>query len=147
MTLTFGPSKTVGDSYINECSPIGHIVPTGGYVICRSGGTTWIAAPECAEVSRSKNDRYDAVTTANAMNCMTFSYNCGWFLPTVTQLQNPGYTCRTYWDYNSATYWSSSLNPRNAGFSCYWSLLDNTGSNTNSGAYIYCARAFRCVTY
>jgi hypothetical protein len=35
MTLTFGPSKTVGDSYIIECSPIGHIVPTGGYVICR----------------------------------------------------------------------------------------------------------------
>lgn len=149
MTLTFGPSKTVGDSYTIECSPIGHIVPTGGYVICRNGGTTWIAAPESAEVSRTKACRFDAVTTANAMTSLSScGSNCGWFLPTVAQLFNPGYNCRTHWDYNATTYWSCQCNPANASYICWVSLYHNNCSGTiNTSATVYCARAFRCVTY
>ena len=151
MTLTFGPSKTVGDSYIIECSPIAHLVPTGGYVICRNGGVTWIVAPESTEVSRTKSDRFDAVTTAAAMtNAVSASAGsagnpCGWFLPTVAQLLNPGYTCRTHWDNNSTNYWSCQCISVNPAYVCWVSLLHNSAGSTNTGTF--CVRAFRCVTY
>jgi hypothetical protein len=150
MTLTFGPSKTVGDSYTIECSPIGHPVPSGGYVMCRNGGITWIVAPESAEVSREKNDRFDAVTTAVAMtNAVTAGSPgnpYGWFLPTVAQLSNPGYTCRTHWDNNAGTYWSCQCLSVNPSYVCWVSLLHpNCCGSTNS--LTLCARAFRCVTY
>ena len=76
----------------------------GGYVICKSGGTAWIVAPNTTEVSRTWYCRNDAVTTANA------NAACGdWFVPSCGQLQNPGYTCRTYWDsYSSTGDWSST---------------------------------------
>jgi len=148
MTLTFGPSKTVGDSYTIECSPIGHPVPTGGYVICRNGGITWIVAPESAEVSRTKTVRFDAVTTAAAVtNAVSASAGnpCGWFLPTVAQLSNPGYNCRTHWDHHETRYWSCQTITVNPAYVCFVDMAGGTSGSHNGGTY--CARAFRCVTY
>jgi hypothetical protein len=110
----------------------------GGYLICQASSVQWIAAPASTEVSKNWYNRNDAVTTAQA------NAACGdWFVPTVGQLQNPGYTCRIYWDYSNNGYWSStsidSINaePVNFGF----------GRVYNSKVNTCCVRAFRCVIY
>jgi hypothetical protein len=34
---------------------------------------------------------------------------CDWFVPSISQLNNPGFVCRTQWDtFASASYWSST---------------------------------------
>jgi len=117
----------------------------GGRIICESGGTRWIVAPNTTEVSRDWYCRDDAVTTAQA------NAACGdWFVPDIGQLQNPGYTCRTYWDsYSSACYWSST----EGNASCAWVINMSTGftfMNVFPRGYknvTRCVRAFRCVTY
>jgi hypothetical protein len=113
----------------------------GGYAICISGGTVWVVAPNTTEVSRTWYCRDDAVTTAQA------SAACGdWFVPSFGQLQNPGSTCRTYWNsYSSPRYWSSSETgqPGRA-----WSVCLPTNNNAyNYKSDTFCVRAFRCVTY
>jgi hypothetical protein len=113
----------------------------GGYLICQASSVQWIVAPASTEVSKDWYNRNAAVTTAQA------NAACGdWFVPTVGQLQNPGYTCRTYWDsYSSAGYWSSTeINSAMA-----WCVnLDNSGSSSQNKLYnTYCVRAFRCVIY
>ena len=64
----------------------------GGYLVCCASNTFWIVAPKAStEVSRIYA-RADT-TTAQANTA------CGdWFVPSKSQLQNQGYTCRTYWD-------------------------------------------------
>ena len=114
---------------------------SGGHVICKASGTAWIVAPRCSEVSRTWSCREDAVLTADA--CATpFT---GWFVPTLSQLQNPGYTCRQYWDlFSSTCYWSST--EANATYACTVSFSNGTANYTFK-AYVFCVRAFRCVTY
>ena len=114
---------------------------SGGHVICKSGGVAWIVASRCAEVSRTWYCRDDTVSVANS--CL--SPYTGWFVPTCAQLQNPGYTCRVYWDsFSSAAYWSSTEFNATAA----WFVGFNSG---NAGyyfkTYTRCVRAFRCVTY
>jgi hypothetical protein len=113
----------------------------GGINICYQGtGVLWVVAPSQSEVSRTWYNRNDASTRAQAVTgCTT------WFVPTQSQLANPGYTCRTYWDSYSATnYWADTAATGGSGDMvsfvtgqafCYF--------KTNSGA----VRAFRCVTY
>ena len=116
----------------------------GGNVVCISGGTFWIVAPNTTEVSRNWYSRDDAVTTAQA------SASCGdWFVPTCGQLQNPGYTCRTYWDsYSSgapeASYWSNQIVA--GAFGCRVRFTDGSAATQLAGNG-YCVRAFRCVSY
>jgi hypothetical protein len=111
----------------------------GGFLICCASPTRWVVAPNTSEVSRTWYLRNDANTRAQQVSGCT-----GWFVPTVTQLQNPGYTCRTFWDsFSSAYYWSST--EVNSPRACYVIFgggpPDNVKTNTN------CVRAFRCVTY
>ena len=117
----------------------------GGYLICCSSGNLWIVAPSSSEVTRNWYNRADANTRAQQVSGCS-----GWFIPSCGQLQNPGYTCRTYWD----TY-SNASTPG----SKYWS---NTAFNSLHGWYVrfrhlsvsYTSkpdelrvRAFRCVSY
>ena len=115
---------------------------SGGHVICKASTTAWIVAPRCAEVGRTWYCREDAVTVTNS--CVS-PYNTGWFVPTCAQLQNPGYTCRTFWDsFSSTFYWSST--EYNATLA--WSVLFNNGTTSYyAKTNVYCVRAFRCVTY
>ena len=112
----------------------------GGYLICKSSSVLWIVAPAATEVSRNWYSRNDANTRAQQVSGCT-----GWFVPTCGQLQNPGYTCRTYWDsYSSAYFWSStesdSFNARSVYFfNGYTTNLNKLNTR--------CVRAFRCVTY
>jgi hypothetical protein len=113
----------------------------GGFLICKSGGNNWIVAPSSAEVARPWVNRADANTRAQVVSGCT-----GWFVPSQTQIQNPGYVCRTYWDsFVTTCYWSNT--ETNA--SCAWSLSFGDGSvspfcpKADPGL----ARSFRCVTY
>jgi len=129
--------------YIENRFRLGKPEPDGGNTICRTGGgVAWIVAPNTSEVSRTWYSINDAVTTAT--NCTSAT---GWFVPTVGQLQNPGYCCKTYWDsYSSSSYWSSS------NYDTYraWSVNFISGTASVTGAktsVILCVRAFRCVCY
>ena len=141
MTITFGPSKSHPsyNAFFAQNGPLGDPF-FGGYLICRNGGTLWIVAPASTEVSRNWHSRNDAVTTAT--NCTLAT---GWFVPTLGQLQNPGYTCRTNWDsYSSTYYWSSTQ----SNLSTYaWPVGFNGGSGNLEKTVTLCVRAFRCVTY
>jgi hypothetical protein len=113
----------------------------GGELICKSGGTAWIVAPSSSEVSRNWYCRNNAVTTAQQVSGCT-----GWFIPSISQLQNPGYICRQYWDsYASDIYWSSSQ------YTAFHAVGMNFGNgntyNILNKACPRCVRAFRCVTY
>jgi len=115
----------------------------GGFLICKASPLRWVVSPISAEVTRTWYLRNDANTTAQSISGCT-----GWFVPTVSQLQNPGYICRSFWGpspcYSSTTYWSSTeIN-----------AIDACGVHFNTGTAFprnktntHCVRAFRCVTY
>jgi len=90
------------------------LVDYKGFFICCSGATKWFAAPGCTEATGGWNSRNDAVTNANS--CMG---SCGWFVPSVGQLQNPGNSCRTYWDAGGGYRWSNTENNANCAFAVY----------------------------
>jgi hypothetical protein len=116
----------------------------GGFLICTSSSIAWVVAPNTSEVTRCWYLRNDANTRAQQVSGCT-----GWFVPTIAQLQNPGYICRTFWDSISVptSYWSSTES--DAGYA--YVLASNFGEacvgfNGNKGN-TQCVRAFRCVTY
>jgi hypothetical protein len=115
----------------------------GGLLICKNSTIAWIVAPSSSEVSRTWYLRGDANTRAQQVSGCT-----GWFVPTISQLQNPGWTCRAYWDTyaNQSSYWSST--DLNVTHGClvffnngtpYAALKDQTTFRF--------VRSFRCVTY
>ena len=117
---------------------------TGGILICCSGGNLWILAPCSTNVQRTWYDRSDAITTANA------NAACGdWFIPSCSQLKNPGFTCRTYWD-NCSNYfgWWWSNTEYNPGYGIVNQIYEHShyatflGKNNPRNV-----RAFRCVSY
>ena len=116
----------------------------GGFLICCSSPTRWVVSPRSAEVSRTWYLRNDANTRAQQVSGCT-----GWFVPTVGQLQNPGYCCRSFWGpspcFSAHVYFSSTeTNAERAGrvrFNAGDAFPDGFKSNS------YCVRAFRCVTY
>jgi hypothetical protein len=114
----------------------------GGFLICCSSPTCWIVAPSTSEVSRNFYCRNDASAIAQQVSGCT-----GWFVPTVSQLQNPGYVCRTFWDsFSSAGYWSTTPTPNIGSTACI--VCFNNGTATTFGmTSTLCVRAFRTVTY
>lgn len=112
----------------------------GGSLISISSGVYWIVAPDTSEVSRSWYARNDANTRAQQVSGCT-----GWFVPTMLQLDNTGYRCRSYWDsYSYATYWSSTqISPTSGAGTNFF-----TGGGSSVTKTCTCrVRAFRCVTY
>jgi hypothetical protein len=126
------------DFTVGNCRPY-----AGGINICYQGsgaGVLWVVSPFSSQVSRTWYCRNDANTRAQAITgCTT------WFVPTSSQLQNPGYTCRTLWDsFTSACYWSSTENF--AHIACVVNFT-NGGASFGNKFDAFCVRAFRCVTY
>ena len=119
----------------------------GGYLICCSGGNLWIAAPFSTQVCKSWYQRNQALQSANA------NAACGdWFIPSISQLQNPGYTCRTYYQAPNSWAWSNtqySGSPYPSVNTCCAMGLFFPGhiSNQNEKTNIFQVRAFRCVSY
>lgn len=115
----------------------------GGYLICQSGGVRWIVAPASSQVVRSWYSRNNANTTAQQVSGCT-----GWFVPTIGQLQNPGYACRNFWDsYSCSGYWSSTdyayANARALNFATGGLIFAPSNEKPN----YFNVRSFRCVTY
>jgi hypothetical protein len=137
--FTINDVRLCGDFDQVTDNPLGSRV-CNGFLLCRSSGVAWIVSPRCAEVSRNWCARDNAVVLAQTCTGCT-----GWFVPTVSQLQNPGYTCRQYWDsFSSTGYWSSTeADAPRACFVCF-----NFGAANNfTKSTTICVRAFRCVTY
>jgi hypothetical protein len=111
----------------------------GGNIICKVLSVAWIVAPNTSEVARTWYLRNDANTRAQQVSGCT-----GWFVPTVSQLQNPGYTCRIFWDSYSTDYWSSTEINATTACSINLASISTSGFNKNTAT---CVRAFRCVTY
>jgi hypothetical protein len=118
----------------------------GGYWICAANPVKWIVAPSSSEVARLWASIGDANTRAQQVSGCT-----GWFIPDQGQLQNPGYTCKTYWDSPIPTgnYWSSSTWFTNT--NCVVRMGDGfayaAGGNENATRSCFLVRAFRCVVY
>ena len=117
----------------------------GGFLICCSSPTRWIVSPLSAEVSRTFGSG-DANTRAQEVSGCT-----GWFVPSIGQLQNPGYCCRTFWGpspcFSSTVYWSTTGYPVRNSPCAYFVNFTNGGASFTLKANTYCVRAFRCVTY
>ena len=114
----------------------------GGILICCSSNIYWIIAPISTEVCRTWGSRNDALT------CAQSNAACGdWFLPSCSQLKNPGATCITHWDDHNSIYWSTTQFNNHSHYK--WSV--NIGDNGSTGYmgvnFPRFVRAFRCVSY
>jgi hypothetical protein len=125
---------------------VGCTVRGGGNVFYKSGGIIWIVAPSTAQVGSTTWPmgycNGDSGATPNQAQRITG--RSGWFIPDLGMLQT-AYSCRTYWDTYSATwYWSSTEFSVN----CACSVNLNNGSTVCFNKNIYnCVRPFRVVCY
>jgi hypothetical protein len=119
---------------------VGNTPDLGGIIIRKESGVAWIVSPNQAEVSRSWTNRNDANTVAQSCTGCT-----GWFVPTFTQLQNPGYLAREYWGgYSSTNYWSSTESNASRAVGVNFASGSSDIANKSDA---FCVRAFRCVTF
>ena len=127
-TYSFTPTDpALGDAY------------EGGFLICASGGTRWIVAPQTAQVNVNWHSRGQANSCAQ-----TISGCSGWFVPSAPQLVNPGFNCATYWDAVTAgTYWS------NTQIDGRYARHVNTGGGYGNPTktVVIATRSFRNVSY
>jgi hypothetical protein len=154
MGLIIGPTPWWQSNLVAAC-PTGTTLLDGSRIICKAGGTAWIVAPNCTQVSQTWNGTTTLLVDDKCCICdwatlNTQLINCGfnpcdWFVPSCAQLLNPGYTCRTQWDPNTSTYyWSSTELSATAAYSVNF---DIGCAGCTSKTCAYCVRAFRCVTY
>jgi hypothetical protein len=124
------------DLLVSAATPIGTLIE-GGTLICKSSSIAMIVSLSNTEVGRIWNGRGDGVTVANSLSGCT-----GWFVPTCSQLKNPGYSCSSFWENFKANecYWSSTTNP-GATHRAF------TGEQSCYKNATRCVRVFRCVTY
>jgi hypothetical protein len=156
MGLIIGPTPWWQSNLVSACL-VGTTLPDGSRIICKAGGTAWIVAPNCTQVGSAwAGGQYNS-TQVGAKCCicewpgletrlLQCGFNpCDWFVPSSSQLNNPGYVCRTQWDtFASDTYWSSTeTNATHAGRLRFSD--GNIFSNPKTTAF--CVRPFRCVTY
>ena len=121
------------------CSSFG-----GGFLICKPGSSpAWVVSPYSAEVTRSWYLRNEAATKAQQVSGVS-----GWFIPTKSQLQNPGYCCRDFWGpspcYTPCKYWTETEWNTPHGCTINFTFSQPAFDDKNSPC---CVRAFRCVTY
>jgi len=156
MGISLGPTPWWQAKLVSSLN-VGSSLPDGSRIICKAGGVAWIVAPASTQVSeRWAGGQYNSTLVGVKCSIDEWSgletqlINCGfnpsdWFVPSISQLQNPGYVCRDNWDsISAARYWSSTeINGTRAHSVLYSS--GNACSCTKSGSI--CVRAFRCVTY
>lgn len=108
----------------------------GGYVMCKTPSVLWIVAPPAATFNTNYNNRTTATTCAQ-----TVTGYSGWFYPSLGQLQNPGYICRSNWPQGFAKTWGNAQGQNN--------VVNSNGSigGENPAHTGIRAVAFRTVTY
>jgi hypothetical protein len=163
MGILVGPTPWWQANLVSA-SPEGTCLPDGSTIICKSGGTAWIVAPQCTRVRNISWGNY--ATEGNTVQgnlpqitptIWTRLYNrlisCGfnpddWFVPSISQLQNPGYVCRSKWDFETSCGCYSSSTEINATSVKDFVLFNNAVRNVcKCYANANQVRAFRCVTY
>ena len=161
MGITIGPVDwwvTTPDA-INSLAiscPLGTILPDKSAVICRAGGTAWIVAPSSTQVSQTWNGTTTLLVGNKCCVCdwstlCSAMISCGftpgdWFVPSVAQLLNPGYVCRTNWDsISAANYWAATELTATCAFNVFFTC--GCANDSCDKTFTRCVRAFRCVTY
>jgi hypothetical protein len=120
----------------------------GGFLICKASPLRWVVSPSSAEVSRTWYLRNDANTRAQQVSGCT-----GWFVPNCSQICNPAYICRTYWDsFASTRYWSDDACLTDCGWPMPFAgpragLMGHDNGAEEAKTFTLCVRSFRCVTY
>ena len=120
----------------------------GGFLICKASPLRWVVAPQSAEVSRTWYLRSNANTMAQTVSGCT-----GWFVPNCSQICNPAYICRTYWDsFASTRYWSDDACLTDCGWPMPFAgpragLMGHDNGAEEAQTFTLCVRSFRCVTY
>lgn len=115
----------------------------GGILICRTASVNWIISPSSASVIRTWYLRGDSNTIAQQVSGCT-----GWFVPSSSQLLNPGYSCSIYWSPDNLVcggrYWSNT--EYNANYA-YYVRMSNGREDYWRKTCPYLVRSFRCVTF
>jgi hypothetical protein len=156
MGLIVGPTSWWQSSLVSIC-PVGTTLPDSSKIICKAGGTAWIVAPSSTQVTSAwAGGQYNSTLVGDKCCVSEWSglnvrlIQCGfnpldWFVPSISQLANPGVVCRTQWDsfVNNTCYWSSTEVTSTTA-----SLHNITGGfgNFSKSTSVF-VRAFRCVTY
>ena len=157
MGLIIGPTPWWQSNIVSVC-PVGTTLPDGSRIICKAGGTAWIVAPSNTQVGQTWNGTINTQVGTKCCVCdwstlNTRLINCGfnpadWFVPSITQMSNPGYVCRQRWDsFSAACYWSSTEYNATCAPEIRFNSngdIGNLGLNKN---ITLCVRAFRRVTY
>jgi len=168
MTLYFGPTywwfinsdDSPDDKHycaIAKCCPVGTTTRDGAVLICKSGGTGWFVAPSSTQIEGQwAGGQYNSTSVGDKCCISEWSTletsltNAGftptdWFVPSISQLNNPGYICNTYWDlFVASGYWSSTeVSSTNA---CIQNFANGSVLSLNK-TFSSRVRAFRCVTY
>jgi hypothetical protein len=101
-----------------KCNDVGSTTFDGSRLICKAGGIGWFVAPSSTQVigpwaggqynSTEVEDKcciseWSALQTTLENRSRPID-STKWFVPSITQLNNPGYVCRTNWDsFDAAT--------------------------------------------
>ena len=140
-------------------NPVGSATYDGSRLICKSGGTGWFVAPSSTQViGQWAGGQYNSTEVGDKCCISEWSSleaalegatrridSTKWFVPSNSQLNNPGYVCRTNWDSFDATlYWSST--EVSSTLACLQYFL-NGSIGSNDKTLSRRVRAFRCVTY
>jgi hypothetical protein len=131
----------------------------GSFLICKAGGTAWFVAPASTQIATQwAGGQYNGSSVGNKC-CVsewgvlsTCLSNRGytpteWFVPSVAQIQNPGFNCRSNWDVggpNNNLYWTSGESGSTGASAVY---LNNNNSYAVCKVSELGVRAFRCATY
>jgi hypothetical protein len=142
-----------------KCNDVGSTTFDGSRLICKAGGIGWFVAPSSTQViGQWAGGQYNSTAVGNKCCISEWSAletalenrsrpidSTKWFVPSITQLNNPGFVFRTNWDsFDASIYWSST--EFNATLACR-QFFCNGNLTTGSKANSYRVRAFRCVTY
>ena len=115
----------------------------GGYLLCCSAGNLWIVAPSESQMPRKWGQRTEANTRAQSCTGCT-----GWFIPSLSQFNNPGWQCRTHWDFYDNFYWTDTpCNPTQYIPAAVLVCMANGRCDIMSVNAIFEVRSFRCVSY
>jgi hypothetical protein len=145
--------------------PAGTPLPDGSALICKAGGLAWFVAPRSTELltTRTAGGETNSVTCAAAVTGVS-----GWFVPTIGQLGNPGYSCRVNWvtctpdvgistNYCTTCFYASTSTFVVPGSykvapETYYQIKEfatgtNSCYNVNDATSLARYRTFRCITY
>jgi hypothetical protein len=155
MGVIIGPTPWWQNNLIKAC-PVGTVLPDGSIMICKSGGTAWIVAPFCTQVTGPWNNSTITVVGNKPCVCDWPTLNarllqCGfnpsdWFVPNTSQMINPFCTCKIYLDCLPTNYYwvSDEINCNTA---CAILMPEGSSRDPQNKATNYPTRALRCVTY